>query len=137
MATPAPTLMGLAQLSSRKIGTSSKITSYTASITSILLLLTFGPLINPTLSSSQRKRAPIARTLFALSPSRTVISKSTLRLRVLIPFLVHPDQTGFISGRSITENFVYGSAVIAEPLLLLFSSCLFELDVLFPSRCPL
>lgn len=33
----------------------------------------------------------------------------TSRLQPLIPFLVHPDQTSFIKGRSISENFIYAA----------------------------
>ncbi|KAK1616189.1 hypothetical protein QYE76_021706 [Lolium multiflorum] len=36
----------------------------------------------------------------------------TLHLRGLIPYHVHPDQTGFISGRSIAENFVYAADIV-------------------------
>ena len=34
------------------------------------------------------------------------------RLQPLIPHLVHADQTGFIKGRSISENFVYAADII-------------------------
>jgi len=35
-----------------------------------------------------------------------------LRLQQFIPHLVHSDQTGFIKGRCITENFIYAIQVI-------------------------
>lgn len=42
--------------------------------------------------------------------SLKIVSKAlTSRLQPLIPFLVHPDQTGFIKGRSISENFIYAA----------------------------
>lgn len=42
-----------------------------------------------------------------------IISKAlTNRLQPLIPFLVHPDQTGFLKGRSISENFVYAAELV-------------------------
>ena len=36
----------------------------------------------------------------------------TSRLQHLMPALVHPDQTGFISGRSLAENFVYATDIV-------------------------
>jgi len=45
--------------------------------------------------------------------STKVASKSlTARLQPLIPYLVHADQTGFLKGRSISENFVYAADII-------------------------
>jgi hypothetical protein len=34
------------------------------------------------------------------------------RVKPLIPTLVHPDQTWFVSGRNITENFIYAADII-------------------------
>jgi hypothetical protein len=34
------------------------------------------------------------------------------RVKPLIPSLIHPDQTGFVSGRSIAENFIYAADII-------------------------
>ena len=43
----------------------------------------------------------------------TIISKSlTSRLQPLIPTLIHPDQTCFIKGRSISKNFIYAADII-------------------------
>jgi hypothetical protein len=42
-------------------------------------------------------------------PLKIVSKALTSRLQPLIPFLVHPDQTGFIKGRSISENFIYAA----------------------------
>jgi hypothetical protein len=36
----------------------------------------------------------------------------TLRLQPFIPQLVHSDQTGFIKGRCIAENFIYATEVV-------------------------
>ena len=36
----------------------------------------------------------------------------TLRLQPFIPHLVHSDQTGFIKGRCIAENFIYATEVV-------------------------
>jgi hypothetical protein len=52
----------------------------------------------------------------------------TLRLRPLIPFLVHPDQTGFISGRSIAENFVYAADIVQACYKRLAPAAVFKLD---------
>lgn len=42
-----------------------------------------------------------------------ILSKAlTTRLQPLIPFLVHPDQTGFLNGRSISENFIYAAELV-------------------------
>jgi hypothetical protein len=34
------------------------------------------------------------------------------RVKPLIPTLVHPDQTRFVSGRNITENFIYAADIV-------------------------
>jgi hypothetical protein len=52
----------------------------------------------------------------------------TLRLRDLIPFLVHPDQTGFISGRSIAENFVYAADIVQTCHKRSAPAAVFKLD---------
>lgn len=45
--------------------------------------------------------------------SNKLASKAlTTRLQPLIPFLIHVDQSGFIKGRSISENFVYAADII-------------------------
>ena len=36
----------------------------------------------------------------------------TSRLQPLVPSLIHDDQTGFIKGRSISENFIYAADII-------------------------
>jgi hypothetical protein len=34
------------------------------------------------------------------------------RVKPLIPNLIHPDQTGFVSGRNIAENFIYAADIV-------------------------
>ena len=36
----------------------------------------------------------------------------TARLQPLVPQLIHPDQTGFIKGRSISENIIYAAELL-------------------------
>jgi hypothetical protein len=47
---------------------------------------------------------------------------------MLIPFLVHPDQNGFISGRSIAENFVYVVDIVQSCHKRSASAVIFKLD---------
>ena len=42
-------------------------------------------------------------------PVKAIAKLLTNRLKMFIPQLVHSNQTGFISGRNITENFVFAA----------------------------
>lgn len=46
-------------------------------------------------------------------PIKGVAKLLTNRLKPLIPLLVHADQTGFLSGRNISENFLYAADILA------------------------
>jgi hypothetical protein len=52
----------------------------------------------------------------------------TLRLRDLIPYPVHPDETGFISGRCIAENFVYAADIVQSCHKRSAPAAVFKLD---------
>jgi hypothetical protein len=42
-----------------------------------------------------------------------IISKCMAnRVKPLIPNLIHPDQTSFVSGRNIAENFIYAADIV-------------------------
>ena len=45
-------------------------------------------------------------------PLKLIAKVLTTRLQPLVPQLVHPDQTGFIKGRSISENFIYAAEIV-------------------------
>ena len=45
-------------------------------------------------------------------PIKAVAKILTNRLQPLVPLLVHGNQTGFISGRCIAENFVFAADLI-------------------------
>lgn len=45
-------------------------------------------------------------------PIKGLAKLLTLRLKPLIPLLVHADQTGFLSGRNISENFLYAADIL-------------------------
>jgi hypothetical protein len=47
---------------------------------------------------------------------------------LLIPFLVHRDKNGFISGRSIAENFVYAADIFQSCHKRYASVAVFKLD---------
>ena len=58
-------------------------------------------------------RASDFRPISLQNTAPKIISKAlTSRLQPLIPLLVHDDQTGFIKGRSISENFVYAADIV-------------------------
>ena len=64
-----------------------------------------------------KKQGPCApadyRPISLQNCSTKIASKAlTTRLQPLIPFLVHNDQSGFIKGRCISENFVYAADII-------------------------
>jgi hypothetical protein len=52
----------------------------------------------------------------------------TLQLKDLTPYLVHPDQTGFISERSIAENFVYRADIVQACRKWAAPAAVFKLD---------
>ena len=52
----------------------------------------------------------------------------TLRLRPLVPVLVHPDETGFISSRSIPENIVYATDIVQSCHKRAAPTVVFKLD---------
>lgn len=45
-------------------------------------------------------------------PPKALAKLLVNRLKPVIPALVHPDQTGFLSGRTISENFLYAADVL-------------------------
>ena len=52
----------------------------------------------------------------------------TLRLKSLMPNLVHPDQTRFIFGRAIAENFVYAAGIVQACNKRSAPAAVFKLD---------
>jgi hypothetical protein len=55
-------------------------------------------------------------------PIKAIAKTLTNRLQKIIPLLVNPNQTGFIGGRCISENFVFAANILTaatkEMLLL-------------------
>ena len=45
-------------------------------------------------------------------PPKAIAKLVTNRIKPLIPLLVHADQTGFLSGRNISENFLYAADIL-------------------------
>jgi hypothetical protein len=52
-----------------------------------------------------------------------------MRLHGLITSLIHPDQTGFISGRSIAKNFVYTVEIVQACHHRSAAATVFRLDI--------
>ena len=61
-------------------------------------------------------------------PVKAVAKVITSRLKPLIPLLVHGNQTGFISGRNIAENFVFAADLISSCHSRKKSTMVFKLD---------
>lgn len=61
-------------------------------------------------------------------PLKIICKALTNRLQPLIPCLVHPNQTGFIRGRSISENFVYAADLVQTCLKRNIPSISLKLD---------
>ena len=66
------------------------------------------------LPKSESARSPDAFRPISLQNCtiKAIAKVLTNRLKPLIPLLVSKDQTGFMSGRSITENFVYAADLL-------------------------
>lgn len=61
-------------------------------------------------------------------PTKAIAKLLTNRLKPLIPLLVHGDQTGFINGRSMAENFVYAADLTSCCHIRKASTMIIKLD---------
>src|SRR4051812_45012504 len=59
---------------------------------------------------------------------KAVAKLLTTRLKTLIPELIHNDQTGFLHGRNIAENFLYAADIITACHARKTPTMVFKLD---------
>lgn len=61
-------------------------------------------------------------------PPKAIAKAITIRLKPLIPLLVHDNQTGFISCRNIAENFIYAADILSACHIRKVPAMIFKLD---------